>query len=298
MENLTEQAIQHIPQWVSEATVAWLGLVGAFLWLAGGQVVRPAFGLAGLIIGAGAALALGSAVMGTQWTIVWLIAGAVVGAVIGFLLYRMMMAAILALILALIAPWAAVIFSDAEMPQTRKAVSSAVTEVTEEAAQAAASVAKEHALKKITTQQREHETRRKDATSAHAQSPLPPVREWLEPVIAVVKPMLDAVGQWWRQIPDSARATAIVAALIGGALGLVIGLILPGATAALVSAVLGALMMTPAALRLAHLAGDPITNHLPTTPRAATLTILLTAILGAALQWAAWGKPSAAKKKK
>lgn len=259
------QGVLEVPWWWLDALLVWLAAVGLVLWLLGRRLIRPALGAVGLIIGAAAMFALATAWIAQHWPnappAAFATIGGLIGGLAGFLLWRLGVGAIFALAVAIIAPIACLIATGTPGPT----IEQPLVELRED-------------LRAALNRSGDPVSETPDAAPAAPQDALGPLTKARDAV-------RQAVNEWWAALPNGQRWLLGTVCIGGGLLALLIGLALPYFSAALVTALLGSLMLAAPIYRLADLIGERAETALPQTPRPFLYALLIATLVGALLQW-------------
>lgn len=272
-----------MPWWWPDAMLIWLGLMGLILFLFGRRLVRPMFGVVGLVVGGLGGLTLARMMFPDTSIMPFVIIGAILGAVIAFALYRLGMGFVLALIFGVTAVVALMIMQGQDGPPIDKPIAAAYHQILDTVATASKQNAEADA-KAEAAGDKDHTAIKLDAAAlAHSLE---------DPIEKGLKDTGQAVADWWNAMSVSQRALLVT--IGGGAwlLGFVLGVIFPPITAALVTAGIGSLMMIGGIGRL--LAGYLSMDIMPETVRNLALMLVIMTIIGALIQWTIF-KPRADK---
>lgn len=245
-------------------TVVMVALVilGLVLWLAGRKIVGFACAVSGLVLGAVAGLAVGQrfAEQGA-YILPLIIGGGIAGALLAALMFRVWMALSGAAILALAAP--AIVLAWQGTPLEVPVVEPAATTQTAEEMPAEAPASEQGA--------------------ALAQHALDAAQTWYDQQVAALK-------AWWQDLMPSIRAVIYAAALAGGVLGLLIGLIAPKMAASFETALVGGLLLLLPGRELIIAHAPDVAGYLPQSPRGLVIWLGLITLLGFLLQWTLFGR--------
>ena len=247
------------------ALIAALGLV---LCLLGRRLTRSLCTLVGVAGGGGAAYALARGTVGQEMLFVWIIAGAVAGLLLGWFLFRAWMGVTLALMLSVAASTVALVVQDNLPPLVPESARNLWQEV-------AGPIADGQAV---------------DDDQDDVEAELPQLRQvpqlLTEPLAERLQPVLvdegKALVDWWRQSSATGRLILIIAAGVGGLIGLIVGLLGPQFTAALISSLMGAVLIVGG---VGFMNISQIEAVLPPTALARIVAVSLITIAGTLLQW-------------
>ena len=260
-------ALPEMSGWWLEAVLVWLALLGVTLWLLGTRLVRPVLGLIGLIGGAALAAAFVESRFPGAVAWPWAIAGAAVGGIFGWGLWRLLMAALLGAAVAGVMLAAVMLWSDIPPPPLPEGV-----ELTaDEAAVAALADVPED----------EDEVKEDPAGTTGAMT---------RAMLSVAEPLVEAWREWWASLSSGHQWLLTGAALGAGTLALLVGLALPRLASALVTAMLGVVLISPAVARWAPAGGDAVMAWVPSNGRQYVLVLIGATVIGALLQWAFFRK--------
>lgn len=222
-------------------------VVGAILWLSGKRLARPACAVSGLLLGGLGGWALANQIGEGGYMLPFMIGAAIVGALVAAFLFRVWMGLTGALILAVLVPAASLVWQGTTPP---------TLELTEEDLPALTEAAEEGFLTQLTDAGR-----------------------------AAYEEQRELIHTWWEGMGTAVRTLIIIGAVGGAFCGLLIGLVQPHFSAAVQSALIGAILIFMAGRQLLlHFMPDQ-TGWLPTTPRGSVLTIGLITVAGLVIQW-------------
>lgn len=275
---LDETQTIEIPWWWLNAVMVWAGVVGLVLWLFGRQLVKPMFALvtAGLVA---LLVSLGVRYFSTEMPLTyWLIGGALVGALAGWLLARLAVAIVFAVVLGIVAPWAVVAAQGVELPAFAEPVAAAIADLREQTAEAIETA--EEAEPDDAAQEGEAEG--EEAPTRIDPEQLPSLGE----AYADLREELSTVwSEWWEERSGSTRWAVVSAAGAALVLGGALALVLPNLAGALMTALLGVLLMLWPACWLVGSLPEGATGWIPRGGWALALVITLGVLLGALIQW-------------
>lgn len=242
-------------------------VAGLVLWLIGRKLARPTYVICGLVLGGIGGLVVGQALSDHgALALPLVIGGGIGGALLAALLFRVWMGISGALLLAMLAPAASMAVRGISLP---------TLELPEDAAEAIV-----EPLTRLATDDSQ-------ADPAATEGPLAQVGSALR---SLYDPEAAKVRAWWTQLSSTGRFVLATMALIGGAIGLLLGLIMPYVAASFESALVGAILLFyPGRALLAHYLGDDL-PWLPTTPRATLVVLGLITLLGLVIQWSLFHK--------
>jgi hypothetical protein len=294
------------------------------LWLIGRRVLKPMVVVLFLLLGGAVgfvALPM-TGLAGSVSVYVGLIVGAAVGALLGVLLYKFSMAVGLGLVLGVAAPLAvaaAMSFTaDHYAPRTSAEGEAAVGDGSALAREPdgdadwdrlPAELTEEVIRRQIDNLRRElkgEEPAEADAADVVETAEKSADAAALEVVMwsgaERVRAFAEAVGKdvavGWGQLPPGVRLFLPGGAGVGLALGIILGVVLPGWSAGLVTALLGAGVWLAAASWLALAVGAPGSEHLQRPAREWLVIWLLVAMVGVAAQWIGLARSKGRKKRK
>ena len=254
-----ERLVQ-VPWWWLDALLVWLAALGLIFFLLGRRLVRPAFGAAGLIVGAAAMFAIAAAWIAPRWPAVPPIAfgmvGGILGGLAGFLLWRLGIGVALALTVAILAPAAFLIATGTPGPPVNQPLTEARQEL--QTTLGAADGPGDAAAGAVDLIQRLSLARDNLWTSTQS---------------------------WWAALSNGHRWMLGTLCIGGAVLAALIGLALPYFSATLITALVGAVMMLGLIYRLIGMLGESSAAHVPHTSRALMLGLLVATIIGALFQW-------------
>ncbi|MEM9882209.1 MAG: hypothetical protein AAF800_04755 [Planctomycetota bacterium] len=292
-------------------------LVGLVLWVFGGRLAQKGVMLTGFFAGGLGAAALaagltanpgaaaelseatGQAVEisggsgGGVWVLGIGIGGAIAGVLLAWLLFRFWMAATAGALLAAVVPLAALVWQGSGPALT------AVQETQDVTLEALGAGESDPAAEAI---------RRRLAGDAEpgeiAGPPLPAThadaaeagdpetagglfdrRRFVDGLASVWARQVEEVKLWWSELPAGTRRFLVAGAGVGGVVGVVLGLVLPGIAASLQSAMVGSVLLLACGrgLLLAYVPG--VGGVLPDSWRGVLLTLGLITLLGVLIQW-------------
>ena len=250
MELRFADTLIQMPDWWLTALIIWVGLLGVILWLLGRKLVRPVLGLAGLV--AGAALAMGF--VRARWpeapALPWAIAGSIITGIAAWMMWRLAVGVGLAVIIAIIVPWTVLAWTDIPPPPMWEPLAAAAQQMSESLA----------------------------ADDGPIDVAVVLGEAWTS--------VTEAWTGWWNGLEGGNQWLLMGAGVGAGTLALLVGLALPGLGAALLTAMLGAAMMSPATGRLLALAPADVAAWAPATPRQYVVILGLVSVIGAVIQWA------------
>ncbi|MEX2671362.1 MAG: hypothetical protein WD294_04545 [Phycisphaeraceae bacterium] len=265
---LSDQQTVQMPWWWFDALMVWSGVVGAVLWLFGRQLVKPIFAV---IMAAAVAgfLALVVRYFSTDMPLIyWLIGGAVVGAAIGWLLARLSLALMFAVFLGVVAPWLVLAIKGDPMPPLGEPIAAAVADLREATAEAV---------------EVEEDAETEDRETRIDTAKLPSLAEaWQQ----AREDLAEVWGEWWAERSGSTRWAVLSAA--GGAvvLGGALAFVLPNLAGAVITALLGVLLMLWPAGRMLGVLPETMSNLVPQQGLPLAILLSLLVLLGALIQWA------------
>ncbi|MEM6458970.1 MAG: hypothetical protein AAF710_06225 [Planctomycetota bacterium] len=278
-------------------------LVGLVLWAFGGRLAQKGVMLTGFFAGGLGAAALaagltenpgaaaelseatGQAVEnsgGGLWVLGIGIGGAVAGVLLAWLLFRFWMGATAGALLAAVVPLAALVWQGPGAGPTLTAVQE-TQDVTLEALGAGESDPAAEAIRR----------RLAGGTPDEAAAAEEPVAgdalfdrgRFVDGLASVWARQVEEVKRWWSELPAGTRRFLVAGAGVGGAVGVVLGLVLPGVAASLQSAMVGSVLLLACGrgLLLAFVPG--VGGVLPDSWRGVLLTLGLITLLGVLIQW-------------
>lgn len=238
-------------------------VVGLVMWLFGKRLLKPAFVVLGMFLGAVIGFVIASAAMpetivGVPSIFVGLGVGAVLGLVQGLTTYRFAMAISAAVMLCL--------------ASTLGAAAWLRFEPLAKAAQVAGSSAIE--LKPALTPQ-------SLGSAAEIKAAVKPVGEQVQ---AFVSQAADQLRHAWGGLQASEQTTIVLSGLGGAIVGVIFGLIFPTRASAGLTAMLGAAVLLPSAAWLLAAADAPGREHLPQSALVWLIVWLAVAAVGCILQ--------------
>jgi len=262
------EGILAVPWWWFDALLVWLAAIGLVLYLLGRRLVRPAFGAVGLIVGAAAMFAVATAWIAQHWPqappAAFATIGGILGGLAGFLLWRLGIGLILAVAIAIIAPVACLLATRTPGPE----IGAPLVELREEL-----------------------QTTARPNNASDAPAP----RDALASLDKARQAIWQTSRDWWAALPNGHRWLLGTLCIGGALLALLIGLALPGFSAALVTALLGSLMLAGPVYRLAAVIGERAQALLPQNPRVFLYALLIATLVGAILQWTVLRPPRSRK---
>ncbi|MDH3583271.1 MAG: hypothetical protein OER86_03565 [Phycisphaerae bacterium] len=257
-----------MPWWWFDALLGWLGLMGLILWLFGRRLVRPAFVVFGLAVGAVFGLLVQRQYIPGTNPLVGVVIGALTMSGLGWMFWRIGVAGLLATVIGVAAPWLMITIQGKATPAVWPEISAGVTE--SKAAIISSRVIRAEA--------------NPGPEAAPTDAPTPPARlsEVLSKRWAGVT---QAIRQWWQVEEGGQLFLVIVVAMFGATAAFGLGLALPSLANSLATALLGACLMAGGVGRLFDLSPSWLANIAPATPLTVSLTLLAAMIIGAAIQW-------------
>ena len=299
--------------WGAHALAAGALATGLILWLIGRRVLKPMVVVLFLLLGSAVgfvALPM-TGLAGSVSVYVGMLVGAAVGALMGVLLYKFAMAVGLGLVLGVAAPLtAAAVMSftaDHYAPRTTPPPATAPGAPEEDALtrepdgdadwdRLPAELTEEVIRRQIDNLRRQlkGEDPVEDASPAEAapdekaadvRALEDVMRTGAERVRAFGEAVAKDVAVGWGQLTPRLRLILTGSAGVGLALGIILGVVLPGWSAGLVTALLGAGVWLAAGSWLALAVGAPGSEHLQRPAREWLVIWLIVAALGVAAQW-------------
>ncbi len=230
-------------------------VIGLGLWLTGRKLARPACVLGGALAGALLGLAISEALGAERSIPVYLVVAAILGGLMAAFLFRFWMALSLALLLGLVAPAASLVWMGASPP---------------EAAQAPTSV---------------EDLMIDTSSSDAAQRSIEDIWQKLQ---GVYRQQFDLIASWWQSLASRGRNIVIVAATLGLAVGLAIGLLRPYLAASIQSAFVGGGLWLAGGRSLLAIYLPDQTAWLPVGLRAWLLALAVVTAVGILIQTWLW----------
>jgi len=236
-------------------------IVGLLLVLFGRKLVRTAHAITGLIVGGLLGFVLSNGFDDSGVWIAWSIGGACLGLTLSLLLFRIWVGISLALVLGVVIPMLVLLWSYTPAPPTVNLADDDTVQALREAANGAANPLTREAveLPEFTDEMRE---------KLYAL----PAAQW------------QSVRDWWADLSDTLRTSAMLAMGAGLLSGLIFGLLKPHLGAALQSALVGSMLLT---LSLSHalliMLGEDA--NIPRGPRVFVAAVGLITIAGVLVQW-------------
>ena len=295
---LNDEQTLRVPWWWFNALMVWSGAVGVVLWLFGRQLVKPIFA----IITAGVVAILTAVLVGLAFDDMpltyWLIGGALVGAAMGWLLARLALAIFFALCLGLLAPWLVLVIEGTPIPPVHEQIVNVIAELREATGDAIEIQFDDEPAAPADNAGDDTgngDTGNGGATEADTDAAerttgddLPSLREAYD---EVRQQMRDIWDEWWADRSGGTRWAILSAAggavVVGGALALV----LPNLVGAVMTSLLGVLLMLwPVSQGLAMLP-ERATAWVPREGTQLAILLVLFVLLGALFQWAIFRQP-------
>lgn len=225
----------------AHGAVALALLAGAVVWIFGRRLFRPMLVVAAAVLGAGVGLVAGAAIP-HEWSILWPVGiGAGLGALTSVVAYRPVMGLLLALSLGLAAPlgffaWAELTGLYADSPASEISDDELLPlqlrdigrEVDEE-------------LKRLL----ERSSERPDASDAAEEDAAPP--EWRQRLTDTVEFIAQTAADNWKDAPGRQKWMTLLLAVGGIVVGILMGVLVPGAAASVVTSLAGSLIMLTSA---------------------------------------------------
>jgi len=232
---------------------AMMVVIGIVLWLVGGRLARMACVVSGLVMGGVGGWLVGATLADQgAYVLPLVIGGSIIGALLAGLLFRVWIAGVGAVVLATVVPVASLVWQGATVEPVsfdRQAVVDQTLE-TEEGADPP------------TLMQRVNRA-----------------------MNALYGQFEDDASVWWSSLGGGGRTIVYMGALIGAAVGLLLGMVLPNVSAALQTALAGALLVYFGATGLARWQLGEESSLLPDSARGAVVAIGLITVLGTVIQW-------------
>ncbi|MEX0777446.1 MAG: hypothetical protein WD042_17210 [Phycisphaeraceae bacterium] len=243
--------LDHVPTVGVWALIAMV-VLGLALWLLGRKLARPGCAVAGLAVGMFVGLVVADALDAHQSLPIYLVAGGIIGGVLAALLFRVWMGASLALFLALAAPAASLVLRGAPPPAAPTDIQQLMIDTT------------------------------RPGTAQRSPQDL-----WLI-IRSIYQQQTQHIANWWRELGSTGWTIVIVAATIGAAVGLLLGLLRPYAAASVQSALVGGALWLAGLRGLMAVYAPDQTAWAPTSPRAWLVVLGLITAAGVLLQWTLW----------
>lgn len=287
IQGVAEQVRASLPMWL-DFVLAFLGVWGIFLWLFGRRLVRPSMSMLGLVAGG-----LASGLIAREYTsgavlAGWALGGGVAGGLLIWVTFRIWIGLTLAIMLGAATPWAVLAWEGAPWPieagQTlRDAANEAIDNGTQQL------MPGEH--QGPADQQDPPKPRDTDAGAADADAGADGGPGVLDKLAALARDVTEDLRQWWAEDLDSSvrwLVTVVAGAVAVG--GLTIGLLLPNLGASLAASLVGSALIGGVALRLTARYLEAAHDWLPSSPRAALITLAAMTIIGTVIQWTVTGR--------
>lgn len=257
-----------VPWWWFDALMVWVGILGGVLWLFGRPLVKPMFAVVASLAVAGA-VALAVRYFWPEMPLLyWVIGGAVAGAAIGWLLARLAVAVLFAAALGILAPALVLVLQGQPLPAFGEPIATAVTELREAAAEA---------VELQTNDENGEEERHIDPEK------LPSLAE----AYAEVRTELGEIWRaWWGDLRGATRWAVLSAAGAAVVLGGALALVVPNLAGALMTSLLGVLLMAWPVSRVLGWLPARLVEALPREGWPLAVLVTLLVILGALIQWA------------
>jgi hypothetical protein len=298
--------------WAAHALAAGALAAGIILWLIGRRVLKPMVVVLCALLGA----AIGfvaipmTALAGSVSVYVGLVVGLAAGALLGALLYKFSMAIGLGLVLGVAAPLTVAAGMSFRAPNAGAAApeQAARTPASEgepdgdaESDSFPAQVTEEVIRRQIdnlrkqlegdgTAPEGEHSATPAEAPTDDARALEDVMRSTGERVQAFAKAVAEDVATGWGQLAPRHRLMLTGSAGVGLAMGIILGIVLPGWSAGMVTALLGAGIWLCAGSWLAIAAGMPGVEHLHRPAREWLVVWLGVSALGMVVQWVGMAK--------
>ncbi len=286
-------SIQSMP--LAGVVPAFMLLIAGFvLWLAGRRLLRGAFILVGLLLGALIGLLMdqnGQSGM-PGWVAPTL--GGVILAVVAAITYRLAAAMMMAIALGIACPICVIAVNDWQVERGRgitaegdeqivvsDSITSAIEKHQEELDHAKAAL--QNAKEQVTTRLDELASKYGLQDQAAA---------GMQQAKSVGTAIADAIVTQWNATPKRLKPTVLLAAMIGTLSGLVLGLVLRKFSDCAVTAMIGAAIWLSAAQVIALRSGAPDGPWFPKSTIAWLGVWLIAAIIGLVVQWARRGGPA------
>ncbi len=238
--------------------VAWAiaFIIGLALWALGGRLARPSCTFSGVVLGGAAGYMAGELFQMGDWIIAFVVAGALVGGVIAWSLFRVWMGISLAALLGLVVPLAAIAWDG----RTVTDVTGPVEPPPAPSAVEAQSLTDSVDLEDVTAK-----ARAIGETYIHQ--------------------LVELARTVWRDLDSGDQTSIATGAGMGALAGLLFGLLLPYAAAAVEAAIVGASIMLVSGVNLLMGYAPQQAQWLSASPRRWFIALGLITILGVMLQW-------------
>ncbi|HRQ74793.1 MAG TPA: hypothetical protein PK098_02625 [Phycisphaerales bacterium] len=300
--NELSQTLQDLPA-LSLIPVGLLVLVGLLLWGAGRRVLRTGFAAVGLLVGGGIGWLLGDSFnLGVP---AWIVAVAValVLAAVAALLYRFAVAGALACVLAVAAPLAVVVITELNPRVELRAPQADDADVDDASPPATPSERKPDEFDKWLDPERWIKDQIKDrlpgqlGENGELGQPLTPreigerfgmsdeMGEQIDRLESYARRLIDAIGSVWSQTAPAIRPYLVASAIGGALLGLMLGAMAPGFSAAIVTAFGGSLLWLGGGRLIAEHMGYADASWMPAAGTSWLTIWVVTAMVGFAIQW-------------
>ncbi len=270
--------------------VVMLLIAGLVLWMAGRQILRGAFILMGLLLGALIGLLLDDSWQtGLPGWVLPVLVGVVL-AVLAGVTYRLAAAAMMAIVLGMACPLTVIAVNEWQVERGK-----GVTAEGDENIEVRHSLEKyQDGLDKAGTEAREVTEslaqRTVDAAAKHGFEE--EAAAGIERVKTFGSAVAQSIKQRWEGTPERLRPMVLLSAVVGAMTGLIIGFIARRFSDCGVTAMLGAAIWLGAANVIALRAGVPDGPWMPRSTIVWMAVWLIVAIIGLSIQWARRPKPA------
>ena len=265
--------------------VALIVITGLVLWSAGRSVLRAAFAIVGLMVGAALGWIVGESFGGQLTPWIGALVGAVLLAVGGALMYRAAVAVSMSVLIAVASPMA--VITMAELQALRAGRTLGDGEVSNPLAERLSLVfgGGEATTKPSTEEfdaavQREAMRRASDALQERIDGS-PQLKQFQR----YGQRLFDVIKQKWEQTPKKMRATLVLTAVCGAVVGLLLGILAASFSASAITSFGGSLLWLSGLHILALRFGVPDGPWFPKSGTTLLLMWLITTLAGVVIQW-------------
>jgi hypothetical protein len=289
------QTLKDLP-WMGLIPVILIVVMGLLLWAAGRRVFRAGFAVVGLVVGGCIGLVIGETVgVGFPSWILGVIGGVVL-ACIAALAYRVAVAGLMMMVFAVASPMC--VIASLELQARRAGVSVSQGDVHNPVADPIdqwLSNPERHGFREDTAAATRSTNDSISGALQRARN-APGLSEQTREGIGVVQEfgqrLIDALRTKWDGMPQKARPTLVLSSVVGGVVGLLLGVIAPTFSAALITALGGSLLWLTGLRVLLVRLGVPEGPWMPASGLAWVGTWLITTLVGLGIQWTLKPKPA------
>lgn len=290
--NELSQTMQELPL-AGMVPVALAAIIGLLLWAAGRRLLRTGFAAAGFVLGGAIGWILADHINVGVPSWVAGLAAAIIVASVAALTYRLAVAAALAIVLAVASPMAVIAVH--ELQDDAPATAQTQPEDTEQAPADTAEPDDSNDDEELDEIDRWLNDRileqlpgggeglEPQSTEQLTQQFAPEMSEHVDQVKSYAEKLVNAGKELWQSTPESIRPMLIAAMVIGALLGLLIGALVPGLSASVVTAFGGGMLWLSAVRIGAERFAEGA--FMPETTRTWLVLWLVLSVIGLCIQW-------------